>query len=57
MPPDIQIQQRRDLPETAQSTTFLLGSFLRRARTVEQWRAVLDAARQNFTDTSNLPTE
>jgi hypothetical protein len=57
MPPDIQMQQRRDLPETAQSTTFLLGSFLRRAKTVEQWHAVLDAARQNFTDTSKLPTE
>ena len=57
MPPDVQMQQRRDLPETAQSTTFLLGSFLRRAKTVEQWRAVLDATRQNFSDTSNLPTE
>ena len=57
MPPDIQMQQRRDLPETAQSTVFLLGSFLRRAKTVEQWRAVLDAARKNFSDTSDLPNE
>jgi hypothetical protein len=57
MPPEIKMQQRRDLPETAQSTTILLGSFLRRAKTVEQWRAVLDAARKNFMDTSNLPTE
>ncbi len=57
MPPDIPMQQRRDLPETTQSTTFLLGSFLRRAKTVEQWRAVLDAAHQNFNDTSKLPTE
>ena len=57
MPPDIQMQQRRDLSKTTQSTTFNLGLFLRRAKTGEQWLAVLDAARQNFTDTSNLPTE
>jgi hypothetical protein len=57
MPPDIQQQQRHDLPATAESTTSLLGSFLHHAKTVEQWRAVLDAARQNFSDTSNLLTE
>jgi hypothetical protein len=55
MPPDIQMRHRHDLPETAQSTTLLLGSFLRRAKTVEQWRAVLAAARKDFSDTSNLP--
>lgn len=57
MPPDIQMQQRRDLPEAAQSTLFLLGSFLRRVNTVGQWRAILDAARENFRDTSNFPNE
>jgi hypothetical protein len=57
MPPNIQMQQRRDLPETAQSTVSLLGSFLRRVKTAEQWRAVLDAAAKNFSDTSNLPNE
>jgi hypothetical protein len=57
MPPDQAMPQRRDFPGFDQKPIYLLSHYLRRAKTVEQWQAVLDAAREDFRDTSNLPTE
>lgn len=56
MPPDISIDQRHAVPDTAQSKSFLISLYLRRANAVEEWRAVLHAARGDFSDRSNLPT-
>jgi hypothetical protein len=57
MPADSRMPPQHAWPQTPRRTTSLLGIFLRRAETVEQWRLVLEAAYQNFPDTSKLPTE
>jgi hypothetical protein len=56
MPADIRMEQRNDLATTARNNLFLLGTSLRNVETVQQWHTVLDLAKKNLCDPSNLPT-
>lgn len=57
MPPQIRMSPESGLPEKSYEALVLLDLYLRRAKTLDQWRETLTAAQGQFADTSKLPQE
>jgi hypothetical protein len=55
VPPDSSFERRKELSPIDGVTLMRLAHHLHRVKTAEQWRAVLDAARQGYEALNKLP--
>jgi hypothetical protein len=57
LPPDARMEQREQFPNASLGNLFQLRMYLFRVQTSEQWRDVLECARENFSRQPQLPPD